>query len=340
LPKLIKNTNHILKELYNSKLFSNIKFPHSPKQPLTAPSRNCCNLKNLSIHLKLKRMLLTLKKGLMFFGLAGVVFLSACSASNGDMAPADPAGTKGLQLSDDAKFGNIFIDGASGKTLYFFAPDADGNSACTGGCLAAWPAFYAGDTPVLPSGIDPKDIGTITRPEGGKQSTYKGWAMYTFVNDKAKGDVTGDGVEGVWFVAKPDYSVMLASKQLVGLDGKNYKADGTAGDGATIYLTGSGGRTLYAFVNDTFNTNKFTAADLSNDALWPMYQSTVMRVPSILKDQVTQTTSAGKTQLVFKGRPAYYFGQDGATSRGVTKGVSIKNWLVLHINTTALTPAN
>ncbi|MCB1351011.1 MAG: hypothetical protein KDK11_21085, partial [Maritimibacter sp.] len=31
----------------------------------------------------------------------------------------------------------------------------------------------------------------------------KGMPLYTWVNDTAPGDVTGDGVNGVWHLAKP-----------------------------------------------------------------------------------------------------------------------------------------
>jgi predicted lipoprotein with Yx(FWY)xxD motif len=32
---------------------------------------------------------------------------------------------------------------------------------------------------------------------------YKGKPVYLWINDKAKGDVTGDGVGGNWVLAKP-----------------------------------------------------------------------------------------------------------------------------------------
>ena len=58
---------------------------------------------------------------------------------------------------------------------------------------------------------------------------------------------------------------MLADKQLKGLDTKNYKSDFTLGNGKTIYFTNGVGRTIYTFSLDSFNINKFTKADLSNN---------------------------------------------------------------------------
>ncbi|HCQ64264.1 MAG TPA: hypothetical protein DIU07_03395, partial [Rhodobacteraceae bacterium] len=33
--------------------------------------------------------------------------------------------------------------------------------------------------------------------------TYKGMPLYLWVQDQAAGDVTGDGVKGVWHLARP-----------------------------------------------------------------------------------------------------------------------------------------
>ncbi len=62
----------------------------------------------------------------------------------------------------------------------------------------------------------------ITRSDGSKQTTYKGWPLYTYSEILHSGQTSGDGIENIWFVAKPDYTVMLANNQLVGNDGKQY----------------------------------------------------------------------------------------------------------------------
>jgi len=286
-----------------------------------------------------------LKRELTRFSLIAIVFLSACSKSS-DL-PADtndpyvnpvvtPApATSGLQLSVDGAFGNILSD-ATGKTLYFFAIDADGKSGCTGGCEAAWPVYYAGNE-TAPTGLIAADISTITRADGNKQTTYKGWPLYYYAGDTGKA-VTGDASGGTWFVAKPDYSIMLANNQLVGADGKNYNGNAAEGTGATQHLTDDKGRTLYAFAPDKLNQNTYTKADLSNNSIWPIYESNVLNVPSVIKkDLMFQITAAGKKQLTYKGHPLYYFGADA--KRGDTKGVSVPApgvWPILTLNTPAL----
>ena len=42
----------------------------------------------------------------------------------------------------------------------------------------------------------------VTRDDGTKMWGYKGKPVYYFKDDKAPGDVKGDGVGGVWHAAK------------------------------------------------------------------------------------------------------------------------------------------
>ncbi|MVM29527.1 hypothetical protein GO755_05750 [Spirosoma sp. HMF4905] len=215
------------------------------------------------------------------------------------------------------------LTGEGGRTLYFFAPDVAGDANCSGACKDNWPIFYQ-ENPTLGTGLKAADFATITRADGNKQTTFKGWPLYYFKNDAKAGDVAGENVGNVWMVAKPNYTVLLASRQLVGSDGKSYTFDTKEGTGNSIFLTDSLGRTLYAFSFDKNKTNKYTKADFSNDGIWPIFQTSSIlgEVPSALnKTDFATITVFGKTQLTYKGWPLYYFGSD-AGQRGSTKGVS------------------
>jgi predicted lipoprotein with Yx(FWY)xxD motif len=107
---------------------------------------------------------------------------------------------EGAKVSSKEGVGKFLVDG-KGRTLYVFKKDAPGESRCAGECLAKWPA-YSGAGASGP-GIDAKDFGTITRADGGKQSTYKGAPLYTFAGDQAAGETKGHGVKEVWYVAAP-----------------------------------------------------------------------------------------------------------------------------------------
>jgi predicted lipoprotein with Yx(FWY)xxD motif len=263
---------------------------------------------------------------------------SLLSCSKDSVAPT-PASAVRVKLSENATLGKILTDSA-GKTLYFFSIDANGSSGCNGGCLDAWPIFYK-EQGSLSAGLDTADFATITRNDGLKQTTYKGWPLYYYAPDVNAGDVTGEAVGGVWFVAKPDYTVMLAKGPLVGNNGVQYNSQYQPGTGAVVYLTDDFGRTLYAFSPDHFNTNTYTKADFSNNDFWPIFEkSEVGNVPSVLtKTDFATITVFGRTQLAFKGWPLYYFGPDDQT-RGNTKGVSVPTpgfWPVVN-NTSTVAP--
>ncbi len=106
-----------------------------------------------------------------------------------------------IKVAKDEKIGSYLTD-TKGMTLYEFKKDSPGKSACAGDCVAKWPLYYqehAAPTGDLKAG----DLGTITREDGKKQTTYKGMPLYYFAGDKAPGDVKGQGVKDVWFVAAP-----------------------------------------------------------------------------------------------------------------------------------------
>lgn len=87
----------------------------------------------------------------------------------------------------------------TGMTLYVFDKDSPGKSVCNGGCATNWPPLMAAAS-AQPSG----DYTIITRGDGSKQWAYKGRPLYNWHNDKAPGDITGDGfLNGAWHIAKP-----------------------------------------------------------------------------------------------------------------------------------------
>jgi predicted lipoprotein with Yx(FWY)xxD motif len=284
---------------------------------------------------------MTLKKNSLFV-IAAVLLvniISGCSKKSKDNPsplPLPPVPKVNVQLANSTQFGSVIKD-STGRSLYFFAVDASTGSNCNGACAVTWLPFYEAN-PVLPNGLKMSDFGTITRADGSKQTTYKNWPLYRNINDVNPGDEKGDNVGGVWFVAKPDYTVMLAKGQLVGADGNQYTSLYTVGAGSTVYITDSYGLTLYAYSKDSTNTNTFTKADLSNNAAWPIYQASSKTIPSALDATLFGTTTiGGKTQFTYKGWPLYNFGNDSQT-KGNTKGVSVGRpglWMVLNQTTGA-----
>jgi len=257
--------------------------------------------------------------------------LSNCKKDNSASAPTSAFD---IDLTSNAALGQ-FMTNNKGQTLYFFSNDAEGASTCTGACAVLWPPFTADlSTAKLNAGLHATDFSSIALANGKRQVTYKGWPLYNYspagtggYNGSANtpepaGSTKGDGFAGIWFVAKPDYSIMLANKQLKGLDGKNYRSDYSQGDGSTIFFTDGAGRTIYTFSVDSFNINKFTKPDLSNNKTFPVYEQELAVTPSALdKSLFGNITVFGKKQMTYKGWPLYYFGKDSL--RGLTLAVSV-----------------
>ena len=131
---------------------------------------------------------------------AATAAASAASAS----APA-AAGGPVVMTATVGTVGTLVVASSNGMTVYTFDKDVanSGTSACTGGCLAKWPALTvpAGSTPTGASGVTGK-LGTITRTDDGTlQVTYNGKPLYFFTDDKAAGD--SNGIYTGWSAVKP-----------------------------------------------------------------------------------------------------------------------------------------
>ena len=246
-----------------------------------------------------------------------------------------------VKITNNPALGNIITDG-NGITLYFFTKDAFGSSLCNDGCTDIWPVFYA-DSLIIGEGLDADDFGTLTRDDSTMQTTYKGWPLYYFYKDSSAGDVKGENVNGLWYVAKPDYSILLMNNQLVGHDGKSYNGNYQPGTEEVQYFVDGYGRTLYIFTKDKNNKNNFTAPDFSNNGVWPVYEEKLNSVPSVIDPSLFSTIDVfGHKQLTYKGWPLYHFGQD-SMKRGYNKGVSFPSpgvWPVAKINIDSPTAVN
>lgn len=123
---------------------------------------------------------------------------SAAASSPAGMTPPATADAATLAMAmADSIFGSILVDG-HGMTLYMFTKDSANTSACTWQCLVAWPPLIG--KPTAGSGVDDSRIGSFTRQDGRLQATYNGWPLYYWKGDQKPGDVSGQGVNGVWYV--------------------------------------------------------------------------------------------------------------------------------------------
>lgn len=158
-----------------------------------------------------------LRRGVVAVAAAAALGVSACAAPGGGattapatpgpatMAPGSPAaGGLTLALANDATLGS-FVTGANGMSLYIFTPDSGTTSTCVDKCAASWPPLTVANAADAQAGTGVTgEIGTITRADGTLQVTLGGHPLYYFANDKAAGELNGQGLNDKWYAAGPD----------------------------------------------------------------------------------------------------------------------------------------
>jgi predicted lipoprotein with Yx(FWY)xxD motif len=247
-----------------------------------------------------------------------VLLIAGCTQSQVPQPTPQPTAVPTTQTADtvkavDTELGKILVD-AEGMTLYYFANDvaSNGASVCNGQCATLWPPFSAG-TIMVSSPLDPADFGSINRTNGTKQTTYYGWPLYYYSGDTKPGDMNGENVLKVWFVVKPDESVLISHTTNLGL-----------------FLTDTSGKTLYYFTKDTAGKSSCIGTCI---AAWPPFSADTVTAPSVLKtgDFSPVSREDGMKQTAFMGRPLYYY--SGDTKPGDIRGEGFNNvWFVANVS--------
>jgi len=144
-------------------------------------------------------------------GVAALV-LAACGGNDdgGDATAADAGSGSGV-VSVRTVDGTDVLADAQGHTLYSADVEKGGQIKCTGMCTSFW-------EPTTASAKDAKaastqlelNLGTVQRPDGGRQLTLEGIPLYSFTEEGA-GQLDGDGfvddfngTHFVWTVAATD----------------------------------------------------------------------------------------------------------------------------------------
>ncbi|HEV7938204.1 MAG TPA: hypothetical protein VGP18_09305 [Solirubrobacteraceae bacterium] len=143
--------------------------------------------------------------------IAASLLIAACGSSSSPNTTSSAAGTEPatqtssgssavLVKSTSNSLGTILID-SQGMTLYHLSGEQDGKFICTStACLSVWHPLIAPSSGT-PNG-EVGSLGTVKRPEGTMQVTYKGTPLYTFTGDQQSGETKGQGIKdvGTWSV--------------------------------------------------------------------------------------------------------------------------------------------
>jgi predicted lipoprotein with Yx(FWY)xxD motif len=222
---------------------------------------------------------------------AAVGFGAGCTspspAATAESSAQDTTVPAPTQVVDTAA-GKVLADG-QGLSLYTFDPDTATASNCNGSCARSWPPLLAPAT--ADAGLPEAPFGEITRNEGTKQLTFAGRALYRYVGDHQQGDVKGDGLGGVWHLARPAAIVT----EVVDTSAGKILADTT-------------GLSLYTFDSDT------ATASTCNDTcarVWPpLLAPTDPKAGILVAPFSAITRNDGTKQVAFEGHPLYRFSSD------------------------------
>jgi predicted lipoprotein with Yx(FWY)xxD motif len=144
--------------------------------------------------------------------IAASLLIAACGSSSSSKTTSSAASTQvATQTSSNSSsavlvksasnsLGTILVD-SQGITLYHLSGEQNGKFICTSSaCIGVWHPLIApsSGTP----GGEVGSLGTVKRPEGTVQVTYKGTPLYTFTGDKQAGETKGQGIKdvGTWSV--------------------------------------------------------------------------------------------------------------------------------------------
>jgi predicted lipoprotein with Yx(FWY)xxD motif len=132
--------------------------------------------------------------------LAALVFAVLFMLLGPPRGQARSGATLRISTAQNATLHKRILVTTSGRTLYSLSAETHGRFICTGSCVATWPPL------ILKHGAKPvgvRGLGSIRRPDGRRQVTYKGKPLYRFASDMRKGDVGGEGFKdvGTWHAA-------------------------------------------------------------------------------------------------------------------------------------------
>jgi predicted lipoprotein with Yx(FWY)xxD motif len=134
---------------------------------------------------------------------------SSSSSGSSSQAAASAASTTPSSSGESAvvvksaansTLGATVLVNAQGMTLYSLSGEQGGKFICTSSaCTQVWHPLSA--TAGTPSG-SVGSLGTVKRPDGTEQVTYKGKPLYTFAQDQTAGEAKGQGIKdvGTWTV--------------------------------------------------------------------------------------------------------------------------------------------
>jgi predicted lipoprotein with Yx(FWY)xxD motif len=137
--------------------------------------------------------------------LKALTLVAGCALVLAVVAAAAGSGSTAVVKVDKTKLGKV-VANAQSHTLYMFRKDHSHKSSCYGSCAKFWPPLLTTGSPKAGAGAKAALLGTTKRTDGKLQVTYKGYPVYTFLEDKKPGDTKGEGLKQFganWYALTP-----------------------------------------------------------------------------------------------------------------------------------------
>ncbi len=190
----------------------------------------------------------------------------------------------------------------NGYSLYTFDKDIDGQSHCTklNDCLTKWPALMArpGAQAIAPYSLISRDSGW--------QWALNGKPLYLFSGDTQATEIKGDGVGGLWHLARSAPVAIKASAT----EGNYFTAHGDLINADNSVDTLHANFTLYTRTADAPNASSCAAACVTN---WPPLYAPATAQPFGDFTIIARTVTAGapaQYQWAYKTRALYFYKGD------------------------------
>ena len=178
--------------------------------------------------------------------IAASLLIAACGSSSSSNTTSSAAGTQAatqtsggsanaavVTTASNSTLGTVLVN-SQGMTLYRLSGEQNGKFICTSSaCVGVWHPLTAPSSGA-PSG-QVGSLGTVKRPDGTVQVTYKGLPLYTFAGDRQPGEAKGQGIKdvGTWSV--------LATSGTPASTGGSSAAPSTSGASESSKESSSGG---------------------------------------------------------------------------------------------------
>jgi predicted lipoprotein with Yx(FWY)xxD motif len=167
--------------------------------------------------------------------IASLSLLAACSSYSTQQSRVDGPSNPMLATTYQTPVSSV-MTGPTGMTLYTSDRDTAGRSNCVAECAQYWHPLIANQ-----DSSPTANMTLITRDDGQRQwATADGSPLYTYVQDRAPGDVNGNNFQNDWHVVQQSEATRWS-----GAPTTTYPTP------VSNVMTGPTGMTLYTFDRDT-----------------------------------------------------------------------------------------